>query len=298
MHAKVFLDYSAAELDRQYDQRAWAPNAVAVINRYGTQSDAVRARLGEPAVFRYGHSPQETIDVYRTDRARAPMHVFVHGGAWRLLSKRESAFAAETFVSAGAHFIAVEFDLLPHVTLATMVGQVRRALDWIYRHAACFGGDRDGIYLSGHSSGAHLAANALVTDWVGQFGLPRDLVKGGLCASGIFDLRPVRLSARASYVALDDAQEHALSPLRHLERLACPLIVAHGQLESDEFKRQSRELAAGARATSHKVELIEAVGLNHFELIETLARADGVLGRAALAQMGLAPSATSAVCSR
>jgi arylformamidase len=289
MTAKIFLNYDPAELDRQYDQRAWAANAVAVIDRYGTASDAARRRLGEPSVFAYGATPQETIDLYPTDRDQAPLQIFLHGGAWRLLSKRESAFAAATFVAAGAHFIAVDFARLPQVTLPELVTQVRRAIAWIYRHAATFGGNRDRIYLSGHSSGAHLAANAVVTDWARECELPNDLIKGAICVSGIYDLKPVRLSARSSYVILDDVAEHALSPQRHLDKLTCPVVVAHGEFESDEFKRQAREFAAAASRTQRKVQLIEGIGLNHFELVETLACADGLLGRAALAQMNLAP---------
>jgi arylformamidase len=289
MTAKIFLNYDPAELDRQYDQRAWAANAVAVIDRYGAASDAARRRLGEPSVFAYGATPQETIDLYPTDRDQAPLQIFLHGGAWRLLSKRESAFAAATFVAAGAHFIAVDFARLPQVTLPELVTQVRRAIAWIYRHAATFGGNRDRIYLSGHSSGAHLAANAVVTDWARECDLPNDLIKGAICVSGIYDLKPVRLSARSSYVILDDVAEHALSPQRHLDKLTCPVVVAHGEFESDEFKRQAREFAAGASRIQRKVQLIEGIGLNHFELVETLASADGLLGRAALAQMNLAP---------
>jgi len=58
--------------------------------------------------------------------------VFIHGGAWRLLGKRDSAFAAETFLEAGAHFCrGLDFALLPAVTLAEMVAQgaARRCLD-------------------------------------------------------------------------------------------------------------------------------------------------------------------------
>ncbi|MGZ5932840.1 MAG: alpha/beta hydrolase, partial [Rhizomicrobium sp.] len=102
----VFLDYDQAGLDRQYDQRAWAPNAVDVIRRYTENSAQVRARLGEPDVFAYGQSAAETLDLYRCPNDNAPIHVFIHGGAWRQLGKRDSAFAAETFVRAGAHFIA------------------------------------------------------------------------------------------------------------------------------------------------------------------------------------------------
>jgi arylformamidase len=287
MSTRVFLDYDQAELDRQYDQRAWAPNAVTVIERYASNSDKVRARLGEPQTFAYGPTAVETLDVYAATQPHAPIHVFIHGGAWRLLSKRESAFPAENFVAAGAHFVALDFALLPNVALADMVAQVRRAIAWIYANAERFDGDRSRLYLSGHSSGAHLAANALVTDWRREFKLPEAPIKGALCISGIYELEPVRLSARNQYVRLDERSARELSAQRFLERLNAPLVVGYGELESDEFKRQAHEFAAAAARTDNAVQLIEGKGQNHFEVIETLADANGYLGRTALEQMGL-----------
>ncbi|MGZ5999705.1 MAG: alpha/beta hydrolase, partial [Rhizomicrobium sp.] len=239
----VFLDYDQAGLDRQYDQRAWAPNAVDVIRRYTENSAQVRARLGEPDVFAYGQSAAETLDLYRCPNDNAPIHVFIHGGAWRQLGKRDSAFAAETFVRAGAHFIAPDFALLPSVTLAGMVAQVRRSVAWIHQNAARFGGDPARLHISGHSSGGHLAGCVAVTDWQ-EFGLPGDVVKSAVLASGIYNLLPVRLSARNDYVRLDASTEQALSPIRHLRHFTGKAYVACGALESDEFKRQARALAA------------------------------------------------------
>jgi len=285
MSSTVFLDYDQAELDRQYDQRAWAPNAVEVIERYAAESNNVRARLGSPRTFAYGKTPAETIDVYPADRRDAPMHVFIHGGAWRSLSKHESAFPAETFVNAGAHFVAVDFALLPEVSLAEMVDQVRRAVAWIYSNAERLGGDRERLFLSGHSSGGHLAAVILTTDWPGQFSLPDTVVKGGLCVSGIYDLHPVRLSTRNAYVRLDVGTEREFSPCRFVDHLACPVVIACGEFESDEFKRQSRTFASLIEPTGLDIGLIEGRGLNHFEIIETLAEPTGLLGRIALAQM-------------
>ena len=283
----VFLDYTQGELDRQYDQRAWVTNAVEIIRRYRDNSDAVRARLGEPDVYAYGDTPSETLDLFRTDRPNAPIQVFIHGGAWRLLSKRDSAFAAETFVRAGAHFIALDFALVPNVPLAEMAAQVRRAIAWIYRNTGIFGGNPERIFVSGHSSGAHLAATAVVTDWPALFALPRGIVKGALCASGVYDLRPVRLSARNDYLRIDAKTEQDLSPLRHLALLDCPVLVAHAELETPEFVRQSREFAA-ALGPALSSPIIVGKGQNHFEVVETLADPGGALGRAALLQMGLA----------
>jgi arylformamidase len=287
MKRAVFLDYDQVELDRQYDQRAWAPNAIELINRYATDSAAVRKRIGEPQIYDYGDTRAESLDLFRTHRAPAPIHVFIHGGAWRLLSARDSSFPAETFVRAGAHYVALDFAQLPAVALDRMVDQVRSAIALLYRYADQFGGDRNRIFVSGHSSGAHLAAAVAMTDWTARFGLPQDVVKGVLCCSGIYDLEPVRLSARNDYVQLDEALVEALSPLRHLADLRCPMAIAMGEHESDEFKRQARAFADAIDRQGVPVEFFEGLGLNHFEIVTTLASATGLLARIALRQMGL-----------
>ena len=284
---KVFLDYDQDELDRAYDQRLWAPNRDHVITRNGLASEAVRARIGSPRTFVYGPTAVETLHVYRTERPDAPAMILLHGGAWRSGKARDYAFAAEMFVQAGAHHVVPDFATAMEVGLDGMVAQVRRAVAWVRNNAAAFAADPERIYLAGHSSGGHLAANVLVTDWAGECGLPTDVVKGGLCSSGMYDLKAVRLSARSSYVTFDDRIEHEYSPERHLARLACPVIVTCGDLESPEFQRQAREFAEAVERVGKFERLVVGRGYNHFEMIETLANPYGLLGRAALDLMKL-----------
>jgi arylformamidase len=284
---KVFRDYDQVALDRAYDQTAWAPNMQQVLQRRAATSEAVRARLGPPRTFVYGPTDVEHLDVYLAAGAVAPVMVFLHGGAWRGGDARAQAYAAETFVRAGAHWVVPEFATVMDVGLDGMVAQVRRAVAWVAAHARDLGAGPTRLYVGGHSSGAHLAGAVLITDWVKDFRLPPDLVKGGLCISGMYDLQPVRLSARSSYVKFDDRIEHELSPLRHVDRLTAPVVVAYAEHDSPEFRRQSEEFAEALRRIGRLQRLVVAAGLNHFEIPETLASADGLLGRAALELMGL-----------
>jgi len=211
--------------------------------------------------------------------------------AWRSGTAKDSAYPAEMFVTASAHYVAVDFVSVGDAggNLMTMADQVRRAVAWVYKNAASFGGDRERLYLSGHSSGSHLAGVVLVTDWQKDFGLPQDIVKGALLMSGMYDLKPVRLSKRSDYVKFTDEMEQALSTQRHLHRLNTPIILAHGTLESPEFQRQTREFAAAVKAAGKPVQLIVGEGYNHFELPETFGNPYGLTGRAALEQMKLTP---------
>ena len=171
--------------------------------------------------------------------------------------------------------------------LMVLAEEVRRAVAWVYENAATIGANPDRLYVGGQSSGGHLAAVALTTDWRRDFGLPVDLIKGGMCISGIYDLTPVRLSARNRYVAFDDATVAALSPIRHLDRLRATPIVAYGTRETPEFQRQNREFAAAVAAAGKGVDLLVGENHNHFELPETLNNPYGLLGRAALDLLGL-----------
>ena len=285
----VWLDMDQAELDAAYDQIKYAPNLPQITSRYASNSVAVRSRLGAPVRAAYGPTSIEGLDIYRTTRARAPINIFLHGGAWRGGLASQYGFPAELFVRNGAHLVVPDFVWVQDAggSLLPMADQARRAVAWVARNAASFGGDADRIYLSGHSSGAHLAGLVLTTDWRKDFGLPANTVKGGLCCSGLFDLKPVRLSARSSYVRFTDEIEQAMSSQRRLELLNAPLILAYGTLETPEFQRQTRDFAAAVQATGQPVQLLVGEGYNHFEIVETLANPYGLLGRAVLEQMKL-----------
>jgi arylformamidase len=261
-----------------------------VLRQHAFMNAAAARRLNTPQRFSYGRAAIETLDYYRGPSTGAPIHIFLHGGTWRSNTALGYAFVAEPLLRAGAHVVVPDFSSVDDAPggLADLVAQVRTAIAWVYSRAIELGGDRERIFVSGHSSGAHLAAAALTTNWAADFGLPYSVLRGGLCISGIFDLKPVRLSWRNEYLKLTDQSEQALSPQRHLNFLSAPLVVAYGTEETPEFQRQSRDFATAARSAGHNVELLVGDGYNHFEMLGTLASPYGLAGRAALAQMRLA----------
>jgi arylformamidase len=284
----VWLDMDQHELDESYDQSVYAFNQQHITDRRSERNELVLKLLGKPDRVSYGAAEIEKVDIYKSRRANAPVLIYLHGGAWRNGRSAQNAYLAEPFVKAGAHFINVEFNNVGETDgdIGVMVDQCRRAVAWIYRNAASFGGDPNALYLSGHSSGGHLAGCVVITEWEKQ-GLPRDLLKGALLGSGMYDLKPPRLSARSRYVKFTDAIEEALSAQRHLDRIHTPLVLVHGTLETPDFMRQTRDFHAALRAAGKPDTLIVAKGHNHFELGESLANPYGVMGRAAFEMMKL-----------
>jgi len=289
---RVWLDLDQKELDDAYDQAVYAPNRDQILKRCVRNSELVRERLGAPQRFAYGPSTIEGLDVFATKTPNAPVNVFVHGGAWRAGLARDYAYAAEMFVNAGAHYVVLDFINVIEAggDLMAMADQVRRAVAWVYRNAARFGGDAERLYVCGHSSGGHLTGVLLTTDWQGEFGLPPTIIKGGVCGSGMYDLKPVRLSKRSSYVKFTDEMEQALSSERHIDKLVAPVTLVYGSAETPEFQRQSRDFAAAVTAAGKSATLILADGYNHFEVMESLGHPYSAFGRAVLGQMRLSPA--------
>jgi arylformamidase len=288
----VWMNLDQQDLDEAYDQSVYAFNQRFITERRNERNELMAKVLGKPERVAYGPAEIEKIDIYKAKRPNAPVMIFLHGGAWRGGTSAQGAYHAEPFVKAGAHFINVEFNnvLETKGDLTPMVDQCRRAVAWVHKNAASFGGDPNALYLSGFSSGGHLGGCVVVTDWE-KFGVPRDVLKGAVLGSGMYDLKPVRMSARSGYIKFTDEMEQALSAMRHLDKVHTPLVLTIGTLETPEFQRQSRDFAAAVTKAGKPVQLIVAKGHNHFEMGESLSNPYGIMGRAALEMMKLTTAA-------
>ena len=166
---KVFLDYDQKALDDQYEQRlgeecGGSDRALRRAQRRGSQTDR------PPRIERYGSTAPETLDLYGSGTTA---FVFVHGGAWKRQRSWENAFAAEPIVSAGAAYVALNFALLPTVTLPEMADQVCRGIEWVRatspRTSCCAATRRAPTSALAHS-------------------LRLEFVRKALLVSGIYDL--------------------------------------------------------------------------------------------------------------
>ncbi len=288
----VWLDMDQKELDDAYDQSVYAANQPQIQRRREISTARVREALGAPRRLKYGEPAIEGMDLFAANSSAAsPIAVYIHGGAWRSGVAADYHTPAEMFVAAGAHYIAVDFNNVGDVdgSLFAMVDQVRRAVAWVYTHAAEFRGDPNQLYVLGHSSGGHLNSCVVTTDWAADFGLPRKILAGAMLCSGMYELTPVRLSKRSEYVAFTDAMVEKLSAIRHLDKINTPIILGYGTQETPEFQRQARDFSAALTKAGIQHELIVGEGYNHFEIAETLSNPFGLLGRRVLKMMGLGP---------
>ncbi|MFH8341921.1 alpha/beta hydrolase [Streptomyces sp. AM6-12] len=282
----VYRGMNQATLDRQYSPSSRVASLDAYLRAYERLSEAARRDHPVRTSLAYGPHPAERLDYFPGQAAgRAPLLVFVHGGNWQALSRAESAFPVPPLLAAGAAVAVIEYGLAPDVGLDAMAGMVRRAVDWLLRHADGLGFAPDRLHLCGTSAGAHLAAMALLPDAsAGPDVTGR--IAGAVLLSGMYDLEPVRLSYVNDALRLDEAAALRNSPILRLPARLPPTVVARGGNETEEYVRQHDRMVAALRPRAAVTEVV-ADRRDHFDLPYDLGVPGTALGDAVLAQMGL-----------
>jgi arylformamidase len=270
-----------AERERQYSPSSCVAAIEPFLDAYVARSRDAETRFRCQKNLVWGERMDERFDYFPAASA-APLLVYIHGGYWQEHSKDESLFAAPDCVANGIAFAAIDYTLAPRASVGTIVEQCRRAIASLHRQATKLGFDARRIYVSGNSAGAHLAAMLLVAGWQAGFGLPDDVVAGGVLLSGIYDIEPLMGTYidKALHLTAEDAA--TLSPLRLKLGRPVKTIVAWGDNETDEFKRQSRTFASALVRSGFPVSAFELEGTNHFDIVFGLANRESMLGKATI----------------
>jgi arylformamidase len=258
-----------------YRTRDHVPEFDALVAEYGSRSEATRRSL-RMATLAYGPGPDETLDLFFPAETRPdmPVHMFIHGGYWRIFSKRDFSFVADTVTAAGAVAVIVDYSLMPAVRLAEIVRQIRAAKRWLLMHAREHGGDPARLTVSGHSAGAHLAS-LLMTRGEAPSG-----VRGALLLSGVYDLAPLQTSFLEPLIGLTDAEVAAFSPLTQHFAPGAETVILHGERETPPFHEQARALASRLDADGCRVSVKSLAGADHMSAVRDLGIPGSEAGRA------------------
>ena len=256
---KLYRDYDAVALARQYSPRLQADFRT-VCGTWSGKS-AAYAKNHRGLELHYGPGRFETLDLFYPEGVdEPPLWVFFHGGYWQAMDKDLHAHFADGMLKSGYAVAMVNYALAPQVTLETIVAQCRAALHFLVSEAAAVGVDATRLHIAGHSAGGHIAA-MLAADQAAP------AVQSALLLSGVFDLEPLTLIPMNRVLQLHDAVRiKPLSPLYAQPRSGARIGIAVGGAESDEFIRQSQNMAAAWKTVSPLI----VPDANHFTLLDGL----------------------------
>jgi arylformamidase len=249
-----------------FRNRDHIPEFDALVEEYVTRSQATRRHLKSRLNVPYGPEPDERLDLFFPHGAieNAPLHVFIHGGYWRMFSKDDFSYIAETATQCGAVAAIIGYSLIPKVRMNIIVEQVRRALHWLIGHARELGVSPERLTISGHSAGAHLAS--LVFSEVSEAPLPRH----ALLLSGIFELGPLQHSFLQPLIELTNEEVEQFSPARHTFKKGIKVSIAHGEKETLAFQEQALQFENLLQAQGLRTKLTKARGADHMTAVRDL----------------------------
>ncbi|XP_037349766.1 kynurenine formamidase isoform X1 [Talpa occidentalis] len=274
------------ELEKQYSPSRWAvrrgaEETLRTYTQKGVQAtERARATRRSLLSVPYGAREGEELDIYLPEEESEdyPLLVFFHGGYWQSGSKDQSAFMVQPLTARGVAVVIVGYDIAPRGTLDLMVDQAARSIVFVQKRFP----SNKGVYLCGHSAGAHLVSMMLLADWTKHGVTPN--IKGLFLVSGLYDLEPVLHTSEndALGMTLEDARRN--SPQRLLEASRVPpgdpalrILVLVGQHDSPEFHLQSREFYQLLHRRGWKALFVEIHDVDHFEIIWNLTQTDYVL---------------------
>jgi arylformamidase len=281
------MDDLTAAFERRYNNRAAVPEYAQHFDRWTKQSKLARDELDCDLDIAYGDHPMEKIDIFRAEGRSRALLLFIHGGYWRSLDKRDHSFIASEFVKLGVTVALPNYALCPSVRLEEIVRQMLRATSWMYRNASRYGAFGNNLYVAGHSAGGHLTAMMLAARWPEYAAdLPERIIEGALSISGLYDLTEIlNVPSVNADVRLDEAAAVRCSPAFMPPATDAPLYLAVGGKEIEGFQAQHRLLLE--RWKDVVAEDVPCPADDHFSILETFGRPDSALFRAACRMMGV-----------
>ncbi len=228
----------------------------------------------------YGADKMETMDVFRPKGRSAGLLMFIHGGYWRSLDKKDHSFVAEPYVKAGFTVAVINYSLCPQVDISQICRQVASAGGFLYRNAAAMGFPPERMYVAGHSAGGHLATMALACLWRQiDYRFPEKVFSAGLSVSGIYDLRVLtRVHSVNADLQLTFDSAKKVSPALMPPPKDVLLTIAIGEDEIGGFLDQHHQIAR--RWPEVVGENILCANNHHFDILLGFADENHVLGKA------------------
>ena len=221
----------------------------------------------------YGADPLQKLSLYvppsASEKSPAPILVFFHGGRWSDGHKEQYKFVAAAFTEEGYIVALADYRKYPQVKFPAFVEDVAASLAWVYKNVDDYHGDLTRLYVSGHSSGAHMAA-LVATDaqYLAAHDLQLDIIAGFAGLSGPYAFMP----------EADDLKDMFGPPERYplmrapnfVDGNQPPMLLLHGLDDETVVLKNAEKLQDAIEREGGQVTLKTYESIDHVETVGSL----------------------------
>jgi len=276
----LYRNFSTKEaIDLEYNATLKVENFQLYLEQDAIENTATCQALKSYLDQSYGAAKDETVDVFPSKKPDSPIVVFMHGGYWKSLSSKDFHFVAKGLVSNGFTVVLPNYSLCPNVSIPDITRQNSAAIAWLYKESHRFNGDKNNIFVCGHSAGGQQAAMLTLTQWEKEYQLPSNIIKGCIPISGLFDLAPLSFSWLQPSIKLTPQVIVNQSPISQIPVYSPPMLVAVGEDETVEFNRQSEDYVKALVNNGLNAQLSVQPHKNHFSIIQDLSKKESALSQ-------------------
>lgn len=261
------------DYDDAYANAAYVPEAADLLAQWPEaaqefrqiESAVGRARLNQP----YGDGPRAAFDLFYPAGRPEGLLIFIHGGYWRMLDRRDFSHFAVGAQDAGWAVAMPSYPLAPDARISQITQEISRA---VQAAAATTPGP---IVIAGHSAGGHLAARMAMADVDIAEAAAR--LRRIVSISPVADLRPLMHTRMQADFQLTEEEAQDESPALGQPRPGTHAHVWVGGAERPAFLDQARWLSQ-----AWDCQLTIRPKRHHFDIIEGLKDAESPLMQACL----------------
>nr|XP_018903088.1 PREDICTED: kynurenine formamidase [Bemisia tabaci] len=267
-------DERKSELERLYSPSQWshrysAEEVIAKHIQIITQESEKVLKLfpKHELEVSYGQGDRQKCDIFypTTGLAGASILAFIHGGMWQMMDRTQYRSVAAGFADAGFQVVVAGYDLAPTVTLAQMESQIQQLGSFLLQKAAESGSR--GVWVCGHSAGAHLASLLLHYKPV----VENLLFQGVILVCGLYNLDPLLDTSYNDALRLDREKAQDISPVsRGFCDKRVKILIITAEFDSPAFKQQSMAYFELMVKKSENITLLEIKNVDHFDIIEQM----------------------------
>jgi acetyl esterase/lipase len=233
----------------------------------------------------YGPHPRQVLDLFRPRVDKAPVVVFMHGGAFVRGDKRTTDELYDNvlvwFARQGCLGVNLEYRLAPESPYPGGALDLAAAIDWLREHAASRGGDPERIHVIGHSAGGTHLASYLGDPVVGRFGegVSAAVLVSARLQADVLPTNPNR-DGVAAYFGSDPATHMRASPIRHAAHVRVPTLVVTAEFENPWLDVYGRAYAERLRRHGRvRTRHLVMPGHNHMSIVAHFNTDEDVLGK-------------------